>query len=66
MEESIGEYMTTLSEKRIEEYIRELLKTVQNPNHIRLIEAYTHPNPVEKMEKVLGDILMEVLQTNED
>ncbi len=58
--------MATLSEERIEEYKQELLKLVTNPDHRRLIEAFKQPNPVENMEKVLGEILLEVLQDDED
>jgi hypothetical protein len=58
--------MSIISEKRFEDYKTELLEVVTDPDHKRLIEAYKHPNPVENMEKVLGEILMEVLQANED
>ena len=58
--------MATISEDRIEEYKKELLLLITNPDHKKLIEAYKHPNPVESMEKVLGEILLEVLQDDED
>jgi hypothetical protein len=58
--------MATISEERIEEYKRELLQLVTNPDHRKLIEAYIHPNPVENMEKVLGEILLEVLRNDEN
>ena len=58
--------MPTYSENRFEEYKTELSKLVTDPNHQRLIEAYKLPHPIENMENVLGEILMEVLQADED
>jgi hypothetical protein len=57
--------MSNISKQRFDEYKAELLDKVNEINLKKLINAYNHPNPIESMEKELGEILLEVLE-NED
>ncbi len=47
--------------EKIEEYKKELLEIVSDPILKRIINTYSFPNPVERMEDELDKILLEVL-----
>lgn len=47
------------------EIIQGLISNLENPIHIRLLNAYKGENPLDSMEKELGRILTEVI-SNED
>ena len=48
--------------KKFRELIDELIEIVEHPLQIRVLEAFhTSPNPLEAMEKELGEYLIEIL-----
>ena len=53
--------MKQSSLEKIAEYKKELLDLVADPVLKRIIGVYTLPNPVERMESELNQILLEVL-----
>ena len=44
------------------EYIEDILESLSNPIHKRIIRAYKGDNPVESMESELGKIVMEIIE----
>lgn len=54
----------SITQKRIEEYLTELLDLVTDPIHKKLIEAYQQGTPVESMEEELSKILLEIANEN--
>jgi len=45
-----------------EEFLKELLKEVNNPIHKRLLGAYKGDDPLDSMKSELKKILIEVIQ----
>lgn len=54
--------MLEISKERFEEYKIGLIEQVNDSFQTIIINSYEHPNPVEKMEKKLGEILLEILK----
>lgn len=55
----------TPQESSEEQYLDELLAQLSDPIHKRLIQAHRSTDPVKSMESELGNILLEVLHSED-
>jgi hypothetical protein len=51
------------SPSRVNEFLEDLLKELEDPIHQRIINAYQGIDPVGSMETELGKILLEVIKS---
>ena len=52
---------TKLNDSQKEKHLAEILETLSDPFHKRIIAEYQSDDPVQSMETELGEIIMEII-----